>query len=170
MKRKVTIVISCIFLLYGMVLLSSINFGKINYPSFLKNTLRQSRIFLGIGALFTREVSLDNYRTLYRFYQNGQWQGWQELEKQSFEAYVNDGNVAALKHTRLDMHLSQKLYFNGYKPQPKNFKNTVDYQVFIQHLIFRHSATKPDSIAVSYQKEDRQSKKFRELIQFKCRP
>ena len=167
----VTIGIISIFFLYGLVLLSTFNIPGINHSFFLKNKFIKARLYAGIGALFTREVTLDNYVTSYRFYQNGKWQNWKELEKPLFNAYINDANLTSLKHNRLDIHLSQKLYFSGYQPDPQSFFQSVPYQSFLKHLIeVHHQHQKPDSIAVVYRINYQQTNKSKALLAFKCKP
>jgi len=171
MKRFVTIGIISIFFLYGLVLLSTFNIPGINHSVFLRNKFKKARLYAGIGALFTREVTLDNYATSYRFYQNGKWQNWQELEMPLFNSYINEVNFTSLKHNRLDIHLSQKLYFSGYKPNPKSFFQSVPFSSFLKHLIEVHNHNqKPDSIAVIYKVEDQKTRINKQLLTFKCKP
>lgn len=152
MTRALTIAILCGFLGYCLVLFSAVNALGTNKIPYLSQKLKQMRLFAGAGSLFTREVSLDNYATLYRSYQNKRWSAWQTMEKPLFDQYVNQGSFAALRHNRLVIHLSQKLYFKGYLIGKQNFTQTEEYRNFLAHLILaQNKNVKPDSVEVIYQ-------------------
>lgn len=175
MKRIVIICLLVVFLSYALIILSSLNFLGIRNIPYLKKALSVGRKFTGIGPLFTREATLDSYSTSYRFYQDGRWQNWQWLEKPLFNDYINHGNIASLKHARLDLILSQHLYFLGFKKHPlKNLENTVPFQSFIRHLFHSHNQNRtPDSLQIKYIRKsilNSQKSVEKELLNYKCKP
>lgn len=152
MKRALTIAILCCFLGYCLVLFSAVNALGTNKIPYLSQKLKQARLFAGAGSLFTREVSLNNYATLFRCHQNNKWGKWQQMEKPLFNAYVQHFSLASLKHNRLAIHLSQRLYFNGYLTNKQNFTQTEGYRNFMAHLIYAHNGNiRPDSVEIVYQ-------------------
>ena len=171
MKRIITIGIICIFFVYGLAFLSALNILGLNRVPFFKDKLRQVRVYAALGALFTRDVTFANYTTSYRFYQKGKWQNWSSLEAQLFNAYIEKADFGALKHCRLDQRLSQRLYFDGYKANPKYFFESPSYKIFTAHLIKYHNhRQQPDSIEVVYKRENKRTKSYTALLLFKCEP
>jgi hypothetical protein len=166
MKRALTICILFVFTGYIIVLFSAVNAFGVRKISFLGNTLSLSRQMAGLGSLFTREVSFNNFETNYRVHQNGKWETWQQFELPAFKDYIDNGNYAALKHNRLDIHLGQELYFKGAKQYPKDLSKTQAFNSFMAHLKYRHvNSQQIDSIEISYTKKWLDSNSIKRKVQ-----
>ena len=171
MKRLVLLLICFVFFGYLLVIFSSMNFLGIAKLPYLGKPLSQIRSFCGMGALFTNEASMYGFATSYKFYQNGDWESWQELEAPLFEEYIATGRLASLRHSRLDKNLSQRMNRIGIKDGVEKIKQSEELKVFASHLFYRHNHNEtPDSLAVKYVRKYKFSERTQTLVAFKVKP
>ncbi|MFP9098007.1 hypothetical protein ACLI09_03040 [Flavobacterium sp. RHBU_24] len=150
MKRFIAITAGCILLGLFALTIRAMVAVTVTVP-FMKNAGRTVQKYCGLGVLFNRESTVTGYATTYRLYQNGQWQRWQQLQQPSYDKYAQNGNYAALKHSRLDINLSRYFYNTAKDKTVEEVKGTKAYKEFAGHLLYCHSnGTRPDSLEVSY--------------------
>lgn len=172
MKRFITIAICIVFFGYLLVILSAFGlFRQVRYVPF-KATIKQVGSFIGFRSLFIKETSLQSSITSYRFYQDGKWQGWKQLEAPLFEEYIAMGRIASLKHNRLDRHLSQQMVRVGLQSGNAKMINSKPFKAFTSHLFFRHNHNrKPDSIEILFERKPNGSLPLTNTrFNFKCKP
>lgn len=163
--------ICLVFLGYLLVVLSSMNFLGISKIPHLHKPLRQISRFLGKGALFTRTTTMYGFETEYRFYQNGEWGNWQQLEAPLFEEYITTGRLASLKHNRLDKGLSRRMNNIGIKQGVAAMEQSEAFKIFTSHLFYRHNQDQtPDSLAITYRRKYHGNDSTKVLLAFKCKP
>lgn len=171
MKRLVTFVIFLVLVGYAFVLLANINFLGIRKTPYLGSKMRQLGSFCGLGTLFTRETSMISHATVYRFYQNGKWERWQELEKPLFQDYVATGRLASLKHNRLDKRLMSNLNRVATSQGLTKMKQTKAFDNFTAHLFFNHNQKRiPDSLELKYFQIYNSGNSTKTLTAFKFKP
>lgn len=167
MKRLATILICALFGGYLLVWCSAINTRWLGLTPFLKSPLQQVKMFSGVGVLFVKDASLQKYATQYRFYQQGAWQNWQQLEEPLFNEYISTGRLASLKHNRLDRQLVKTMVAIGRRQGVAKMSRSMAFKVFMQHLFYAHNqGLKPDSVAIRYNS----IKKHKAILAFKCKP
>lgn len=151
MRRSLTLVIIIVFAIY---LIATLGVFNIPHTKRITKPLSGIRKFIGAGSLFTRESTLENRVTLYRFYHNKQWGKWTEFERHYFNIYLHTLKYDALKHSVFDIILGQRLYHLGYLKNKTSLVNNLVYKKFMVHLLENHPhESKYDSIEFIYRKQ-----------------
>jgi len=170
MKRLITVITCCIVV--GYIFLALYPFA----PTYIKNShvsgmTNKVKKILGLGALFDRPNTLIGKSATYRFYQNGKWQPKQQLLEPLFEDYKLSGNIAALKHCRLDGNLVWNIAYIANLDGVEKMRHSKEYAEFLDHLIYRHNHNiKPDSLEISYYTKNFETDSLDLSLTFKVKP
>jgi hypothetical protein len=125
---------------------------------------------LGIGVLFDRKASAISKSASYRFYQNGKWGQKELLLEPLFEDYKRSGNIAALKHCRLDWYLAFDVNRVYRQKGITKMKQSKEYTEFLNHLFYRHNNNiKPDSLEIFYYIRNPETDSLRLALNFKSK-
>jgi len=150
MKRLIALAAGCI-LLFFLALTISAMVSVVVKVHRVENVRLRVQKYCGLGVLFNRKSTLTGKATAYRLYKKGQWQSWQQLQQPLYSKYAHAGSYAALKHSRLDINLSDNVYSASKDKTVEELKGTKIYKEFTQHLLYSHSnGTAPDSLEISY--------------------
>jgi len=150
MKRLVVFITGLVFLWYFGTIIYSLYPYKIK-SSVVKKVFKTAKLDIGLGALFHMPGSLSKKSVSYRFYERGKWQNQQELLQPLFNEYIEFGNLAALKHCRLDANLIYKIYTICEAHGMEQAQKSSDYNEFITHIFaFHKTESIPDSLDISY--------------------
>jgi len=169
MKRFVTITTGCIIIAYIVLTLYSISPLYANYTPVRKIAISTKKM-LGMGRLFTSKNAAVGKSVSYRFYKNGKWSKSQLLLEPLFNRYLETGNVASLKHCRLDAYLSRDIHRIAQKNGIEKMRQSKEYAEFIDHLFYRHNNDiRPDSLQVQFYVRDYKTDSLHLTLTFKSK-